>query len=394
VSRPPSEHGERGRGPAALLASAAVPVLLVLAIALLVAGQLQSDGSAPNDVVPDDPLPEERASPRPGVPVEPNSRAELMLGVTTGRLARNSFTPWGAKGLASVAEFERDAHAHASVVMWYADWANVHRPDLDQLRAVAQRGSLPEITWEPWDHAKGLWVPQPAFRLRRIIEGRYDALIRRWARDLAAYEGPVRLRFAHEMNGNWYPWAESFNGNRPGEFAMAWRRVWRIFAEEGADNVEWVWSPVVPGVKKTEFPGRQYVDRLGLSGFVGGVILRFRPWRSFERAFGHALRVLKVLGPGKPIELSEVGVAERGGDKPAWIRGMFRALTRTPEIDTLIWFNVDKGSDWRIESSAASVRAFQAGARAPRVGQKAARFTLTRRAAARQRRLRRPLTHP
>ena len=98
--------------------------------------------------------------------------------------------------------------------MWYSDWANVRRPDLGQLRAVARRGSLPEITWEPWDHAKGLWVPQPAFRLRRIIAGRYDALIRRWARDLAAYGGPVRLRFAQEMNGNWYPWAETFNGNR------------------------------------------------------------------------------------------------------------------------------------------------------------------------------------
>jgi beta-mannanase len=227
-----------------------------------------------------------------------------------------------------------------------------------------------------------LWVPQPAFRLRRIIEGRYDALIRRWARDLAGYGGPVRLRFAHEMNGNWYPWAESFNGNRPGEFARAWRRVWRIFAEEGAANVEWVWSPVVPGVKRIAFPGRRYVDRLGLTGFVGGVILRFRRWRSFETAFGHALGVLEALGPGKPIELSEVGVAERGGDKPAWIRGMFRALARRPEVDTLIWFNLNKGSDWRIESSAASVRAFQAGVRSPRVGQRVARFTLSKPAAA------------
>ena len=164
-----------------------------------------------------------------------------MLGVTTSALARNSFAPWGRNGLESVKEFERDARAHASVVMWYSDWANVRRPDLGQLRAVARRGSLPEITWEPWDHAKGLWVPQPAFRLRRIIAGRYDALIRRWARDLAAYGGPVRLRFAQEMNGNWYPWAETFNGNR-GEFAKAWRRVWRIFRREGAANVEWVWS--------------------------------------------------------------------------------------------------------------------------------------------------------
>jgi hypothetical protein len=335
-----------------MLRTAAIPVLLGVAIAVLIAGQLRSD----------DP-----GSRRAAVPVTPNPRAELMLGVTTEALARNSFAPWGEEELHSVDEFERDARAHASVVMWYADWANVPRPDLEQLRAVARRGSLPEITWEPWDHARGPRVPQPKFRLRRIIEGRYDALIRRWARDLRAYGGPVRLRFAHEMNGNWYPWCEPFNGNRPGEFAEAWRRVWRIFDEEGTANVEWVWSPVALAVKKIEYPGHAYVDRLGVSGFIGGVLLRFRRWRSFEKAFGRALRQLRRLGPGKPIEISEVGVAEQGGDKPAWIRGMFGALARRPAIDTLIWFNLDTGSDWRIESSAASVRAFRAGARSPRV---------------------------
>jgi hypothetical protein len=350
-------------------------VVLVLAIATLLAGQLQlDDRESPRASASDD-----RGPRQAGVPVVPDARAELMLGVTTSALARNSFARWGGNGLGSVEEFERDARAHASVVMWYADWANVRRPDLEQLRAIARRGSLPEITWEPWDSARGLRVPQPAFRLRRIIGGRYDALIRRWARDLRTYGGPVRLRFAHEMNGNWYPWAEQFNGNRPGEFAKAWRRAWRIFKEEGAANVEWVWSPVVPGVKKIEYPGHAYVDRLGVSGFVGGVILRFRRWQSFEKAFDVALRRLRAIAPGKPIEVSEVAASERGGDKPAWIRGMFRTLARTPEIDTLTWFNLDKGSDWRIESSAASVRAFQTGARSPRVGQQTARFTLPER---------------
>jgi beta-mannanase len=335
-------------------------MLLVVVIAALLAGQLLlQDGES-----------------RPaGMRVTPNSRAELMLGVTTTALARNSFAPWRENGIESVEQFEDDARAHASVVMWYADWANFRRPDIKQLRAIAGRGSLPEITWEPWNHAWGARVPQPTYRLRRIIEGRHDAMIRRWARDLAAYRGPVRLRFAHEMNGNWYPWSETINRNRPGDFAKAWRRVWRIFKKEGATNVEWVWSPVALRVKKSEYPGHAYVDRLGLSGFVGGVQLRYRRWRSFVKIFGRALSQLTTLAPHKPIEISEVGAAERGGDKPAWIRAMFRAVARRPEIDTLIWFNLDKGSDWRIESSAESIRAFRAGAREPRVGQKTARFT-------------------
>jgi beta-mannanase len=362
VNRPPSELPGQGsrRGPLHV----AAPWLLLIAIAVLLVGQLFLDDGG---------------SPRAGVRFTTRPDAGLMLGMTTQSLARNSFSPWRQNGLDSVAEFEHDAHAHASVVMWYADWANVRRPDLKQLWAIAGRRSLPEITWEPWNHTWDSAV-QPTYRLRRIIDGRHDGLIRRWARDLAAYGGPVRLRFAHEMNGNWYPWSEAANRNHPGEFAKAWRRVWRIFHKEGATNVEWVWSPVALEVKRIEYPGAAYVDRVGLSGFVGGVQLRHRPWRSFVKVFGHALNQLTRLAPGKPIEISEVGAAEEGGDKPAWIRQMFRALARRPAIDSLIWFNVNKGSDWRIQSSNASVQAFQAGVRGGRVGQHVARFTSQRKA--------------
>jgi beta-mannanase len=355
--RPLSQSdGQRARGG---WLYAAVPWLLVGTILALLAGQLRVQAG------------ETRPAP---VRVTAGPQAELMLGVTTTPLAQNSYSPWGENGLDSVDEFESDARAHVSVVLWYADWAHVPRPDLKQLRAIAERGSLPEITWEPWDHTWNT-ARQPRYRLRQIIKGRYDALIRRWARDLVAYGEPVRLRFAHEMNGNWYPWSEAANRNRPGEFAKAWRRVWRIFKKEDAANVEWVWSPVANKVKPIEYPGDAYVDRLGLSGFVGGVQLRHRPWRSFMKVFGRSLRQLRRIAPHKPIELSEVGAAEQGGSKPAWIRGMFRSLARRARIDTVIWFNLDKGSDWRIQSSQESIRAFQAGARANRVGQPTAQFT-------------------
>src|SRR5205807_106268 len=98
-------------------------------------------------------------------------------------------------------------------------------------RAVSRRGSVPEITWEPWDSWAG--VRQPRYTLASIIAGRHDAYIRRSARALRAYGKPVLLRFAQEMNGTWYPWAERANGNRPGQFATAWRHVWRIFARQG-----------------------------------------------------------------------------------------------------------------------------------------------------------------
>ena len=45
---------------------------------------------------------------------------------------------------------EHAIEKHISVVMWYADWAN-NEPNVEQLEAVAARGSTPEMTWEPWD---------------------------------------------------------------------------------------------------------------------------------------------------------------------------------------------------------------------------------------------------
>ena len=81
------------------------------------------------------------------------------------------------------------------------------------------------------------------------------AYIRSWARALAAFDGPVRLRFAQEMNGDWYPWGAGTNGNTPAEFVSAWRHVHDIFAAAGATNVQWVWSPV-SGAPSAVLPGR------------------------------------------------------------------------------------------------------------------------------------------
>ena len=77
----------------------------------------------------------------------------------------------------------------------------------------------------------------------------------RWARALAAFGGPVRLRFAQEMNGDWYPWGAGTNGNTPAEFVRAWRHVHDIFTAAGATNVQWVWSPV-SGAPAAVLPGR------------------------------------------------------------------------------------------------------------------------------------------
>ena len=100
---------------------------------------------------------------------------------------------------------------------------------------------------------------------------------------------------------------------------------------------------------------------IGVSGFNGGSILFRREWRSFAEAFGPTLDYVHALAPGKPIELAEVASTETGGSKAAWIDGMFDEIERRPYIRAIIWFNLRKETDWRIESSAGARRAFADG---------------------------------
>jgi hypothetical protein len=292
--------------------------------------------------------------------------AKLQVGVTTGPLARNWWQPWRPGDLGSVDSFEQDAGTRASIVMWYADWKHNRLPSLAQLNQVARRGSVPEITWEPWDASRGLYKSQPRYRLSSIIAGRYDSYIRGWARALAGWKHPVLLRFAQEMDGNWFPWSDYGNGNRPGQFVLAWRLVHRIFNAAGARNVKWVWSPAF-GSAET-WPGRGSVDVMALTCQNGGRRLFARGWESFARDCGRTIARLHRLAPSLPIQLAETSSAEAGGSKSQWISGMFAYLAHHPFVRSLIWFNVRKEADWRIESSRSAERAFAEGVRSLPLG--------------------------
>lgn len=351
---PDSRHpGSLAPAPAARVRHALAPMALLLAVGALLLAQVAPWHHPPP-----------RATAAAAWPVK--TSGAVAIGVTTPVLARNEWREWSPAALASINAFERHVRHHVGVIMWYADWAHNPRPNLAQLRAVAARGSVPEITWEPWDYTRGPSAAQPAYTLASIIDGRHDALIRTWARDLARYGGPVRLRFAQEMNGRWYPWSEVANGNHPGQYVRAWRHVHDLFTSAGARNVQWVWSPVAITVHAEQYPGNAYVDWVGLSGFNGGSQLHYGPWRSFTQLFGPSLKALAAIAPDKPIEISEVGTAETGGDKATWITQMFATLARNPQIRSVVWFNLNKVSDWRVESSPAALTAFRSAVANPR----------------------------
>jgi hypothetical protein len=264
--------------------------------------------------------------------------------------------------LARVEQVRRHVHRAPQVVMWYVAWSAGTDFPTAAVRRIRGLGAVPEITWEPWDPGAG--AEQPAYALQRIADGAYDAYLRRWARQVAAYRGPVWLRFAHEMNTVTYPWGEIGGRNPSGSYVDAWRHVHRVFDAAHADNVTWVWSPNTPYTGTTPlrevYPGDDQVDVVALDGYNWSTLQPGTSWTSFEDIFVPGLEELERISD-RPQFVGEVASTEVGGDKAAWIRGMFEALRARPRVCGFTWFDLVKETDWRLDSSPASRRAFAEG---------------------------------
>ena len=286
-----------------------------------------------------------------------------------GKAYLGASVPGSPQNMTAVDAWAADAGRAPSLVMWYQAWGGPGSAfNTAAVSHVAARGAVPMITWEPWDWRAGM--RQPMYSLHNIAKGEYDTFIRGWARAAKAWHRPLLLRFAQEMNATPYPWAVFTNGNTPARYVSAWRHVHHIFTAVGASNVSWVWSPSIIGAGRVAlssvYPGSSYVDWVAADGYNGGSVLGWGGWLSFTQLFGPTLAAFDKLAPGKPQMIGETSSAEHGGSKASWITHMFAALAQRPKVRALVWFNQNKETDWRIESSAAAQTAFVRAATAAR----------------------------
>jgi hypothetical protein len=250
------------------------------------------------------------------------------------------------------------------IVSSYEDWTR-SPIDTAQLDAAWSRGAVPLVTWEPWSESD----PGVTFPLRAIASGRYDAYVSEAARAAAAWGKPILLRFAHEMNGSWYPWGRGREGNTPQAYVAAWRHVVQVFRDNGARNVKWVWTPYVANGGRFPFrrffPGNRWVDWVGLDGLNGGSVFG---WRSFANIFDASYREL-VRMTARPVMLAEVASSEEGGDKAAWLSGaLLRAVPRLSHIRAIVWWadGGDRRGNFGVDSSPAAFGALRSALAMPR----------------------------
>jgi hypothetical protein len=222
-------------------------------------------------------------------------------------------------------------------------------------------GYIPELTWQP--QANGAGIPNT-----QVTTGAYDSYINQTAQTVKSLGYPIRINLAPEMNGGWTTWGVTTNGNTNETHKAFYQYVVNKFRTAGASNVQWIWAPNVHTYGEVYtfgqiFPGDTYVDYVGLDGYNWGTSQTWSTWQSFASVFDSSYRDLTAIS-SKPILIMEMASAEVGGSKANWILDMFSTIrTNYPRIQGFTWFNENKETDWRIESSQASHDAFIAGYR-------------------------------
>jgi beta-mannanase len=238
--------------------------------------------------------------------------------------------------------------------------------------------------------------------LQEVIEGKCDANVGIWATASKTLQHQYVLRPGWEMNTNSSAWGGAHNFGKdsrqtwiqadsltkyygdpnkpdgPERYVDAWKRIHRIFREQGATNVLFLWSPLDDNYPKEKwneatnyYPGDEYVDLVGCSLYNEGYWEdkgRYEKWwQDFEDIFQKEPIKIYNSHPSKPFWIGEMGCSEETlpgvkGTKPEWIQKAYeRIKTVYPRIKGVCWFSkyYPWERDWRVNSSPEALEAYR-----------------------------------
>lgn len=220
---------------------------------------------------------------------------------------------------------------------------------------------IPMITWEPkyWQQ----WSPTDI--TKQVASGSMDSYVITWGQGLKDYisgadgvlgtddDRRAYLRFAHEMNGNWYPWSAASGPTSPSHYVDMWKHVYELFDSDQvglsrskcSNSLLWVWSPInfdVGDFKMDDYyPGHSYVDWVGITGFNWGTSEGWSGWWTPTQLFQEPIDRVRAIGGDKPVAITEYSSVPDGGDKSAWLNEFFN-LVQENDVRMACYFNLDK----------------------------------------------------
>lgn len=223
----------------------------------------------------------------------------------------------------------------------------------DFLDRVGSAGRVPHLSLSM---TAGSGVPTD---VEIAMTTQHDALIDQIVEAVAAYEGPLFLRFGFEFNGAW-------NAYTAGIYPVAFRKIVDRFRAAGVTNaaVIWCYEPDAPGDfdalmdgEPAWYPGDDVVDWFGIDFFGAD---HFDPAAAGrvgrETDYDKTVRFLDMaLAHGKPVMISELapvkvyvtptdtdpGLADGRADWSSWYAKLFAFMDAHPEIKGFLYMNHD-----------------------------------------------------
>jgi Glycosyl hydrolase family 26 len=256
----------------------------------------------------------------------------------------------------SYADLNQFAHAigtQPNLVSYYSQWGEPFQTSF--AATAAAHGATTLVQIDPKNVS-----------LQSIANRRYDAYLSSYAAAVKAFGGKVVLSFGHEMNGNWYSWANHHTS--AAVFVAAWRHIVTVFRAAGAENVTWLWTVNIVDTTDNHvpnpnawWPGKSYVNWVGIDGYY------YSPSQDFAQVFGPTVVDVRAL-TGDPILIAETGASLAAG-RAAKITDMFSGIQAYGLLG-FVWFDANsinastgEALEWRL-SSAAALGTFRQDAKA------------------------------
>jgi hypothetical protein len=280
----------------------------------------------------------------------------------------------------NVARFGRESGRLPMLAGAYFDLSSQGKNLRTVLNAAHAQGIIPYVTLDPKDWDEPDLAYQKTF-IPLINAGLFDAKLKELAAVVKDFGFPILLRFAHEMNGDWYPYSGSFiGGGRDGDgdgvadgpqaYIAAWRHAHDLFATEGADQVVWVFCPNGESFPDqawnspfSYYPGSRYVDLIASDSYESPLQRR----RNLDQVLAGFLDEMGWFWDahsGDPdyalraYGLGEFGTSRTGAeDKSDWYRNALGYIAGEPRLRFQVLYNGRNGSqDFSITGIGAALR--------------------------------------
>ncbi len=219
---------------------------------------------------------------------------------------------------------------------------------------------------------------------QRISEGSLDDKFKQFGEVAKQFGKPILLRYAFEMNGDWFPWSAGARDHRvppyktlryfdmnntEANYKSAWRHVYKVIKGDpnqvNAQNVYFFWCATdkssSEGYLRQYFPGDDFVDFVGFDVYSG---IGGSNHASVQTLIDAPMRRLMNIS-SKNLVIGEMGINSDNKQIPAdqfpdyrrrWLLEGYSYLYEAfPRMRGIIYFNLDvrdveRNNNWLISN--------------------------------------------